>query len=139
MNRDTLVKNISQIVAVPVAICAIALPFQKPAEAAQAFESSITPSPTVPSELISRYATYSFRVTNSQSTPIYYLHVSPSNVNSWEEDILGSSIISAGESTQVSIDDNRASCMYDFKAVFKDDSVSTAYNVDVCDLSSYTF
>ena len=123
---------------------------QKPAHAAstaiapanevvQELEPTTLTAPTAPAELISRYAVYSFRLNNGRSQSIYYFYASPSNVDSWEEDILGSDILAPDETSLISIDDNRASCFYDFKAVFADGSSSTAYGIDICDLSQYTF
>ncbi|NJM99762.1 MAG: hypothetical protein HC800_23825, partial [Phormidesmis sp. RL_2_1] len=79
----------------------------------------------------------------NSATPITHPYTTsthlPSNVDSWEEDILGNDILSAYSSIQISIDDNRAICYYDFKAIFSDGAETTHYGIDVCDLSRYTF
>ena len=150
MNRNYVLKTIAYITTVPAIVAAIATGYQKPAhalssaiaptyETSQIFESLNSPTTVAPAELISRYAVYSFRLTNGRSRSIHYFYASPSNVSSWEEDILGDSTLPSGSTLRVSIDDNRESCIYDFKAVFSDGSSSTHYGIDVCDLSSYTF
>lgn len=150
MNRNYFFKKLACVASIPAVVVAIATTtYQEPADALSTltptYETSYdlgttTPTaPTAPAELISRYATYSFRLTNGRSKSIYYFYASPSNVDSWEEDILGSNTLSPDETGRVTIDDGRASCIYDFKAVFADGTSSTHYGIDVCDLSGYTF
>lgn len=148
MSRTTFLKAVTYVATVPAVIGAIAIGYQKPANAAlgalapaapQTFEALETSTPVAPAELISRYDTYSFRLINGRSRSIHYFYASPSNVSSWEEDILGDSTLSSDSSMRVTIDDNRESCYYDFKAVFSDGSSSTEYDINVCRLSSYTF
>lgn len=150
MNCNAAFKKIACFLTVPTLTATIALTTQKPASALStpttpSYETSYdlsTATPTVPfspAELISRYATYSFRLTNRQSRSIHYFYASPTSVDSWEEDILGSDVLSPDETMRVSIDDGRASCTYDFKAVFSDGSTSTHYGINICDLSGYAF
>lgn len=151
MSRHSFLKAISGIATVPAIIVAIATTaYQKPAnalststvpnyEAQYSLDTTTLTIPAASAELISRYAVYSFQLTNGQSKSLYYFYASPSNVDSWEEDILGSNTLSPNETGRISIDDNQASCSYDFKAVFSDGSSSIHYGIDVCDLSRYTF
>lgn len=150
MSRNTFLKTVACVAAVPAIVGATITGFQKPVNALSASTISTTqttqtidsleiPTSVAPSELISRYAVYDFRLINDRSRSMHYFYASPSNVSSWEEDLLGSGTLSSGSSITVSIDDNRASCYYDFKAVFSDGSESTSYDVNVCTLSSYTF
>lgn len=148
MSRNTFLKIVACAAAVPAIVGATI--FQKPASALSTSTISIqqitqtidTPQPATsvaPAELISRYDVYSFRLINGRSRSIHYFYLSPNDENSWEEDMLGSGTLSAGESMRISINDNRPSCYYDFKAVFSDGSSSTHYGINVCNLSSYTF
>ncbi len=147
MSHNTFFKTIACLATVPVMTAAIATGIQRPASALSAStvptdvtaQPLETPTPAAPAELISRYAAYSFSLINRQSRSIYYFYASPSNVDSWEDDILGRSTLSSNSSMRVTIDDNRGSCYYDFKAVFSDGSSSTHYGIDVCELASYTF
>ena len=145
MSRNTFFKTIACLASVPVMAAAIALTTQRPAIAISSLptqettQTLETPNPIAPAELISRYATYTFRLTNGQSRSMYSFYASPSDVPDWEEDLLGSDTLSPNGSVQVSIDDNRANCYYDFKAVFSDGSSATHYGIDICDLASYTF
>lgn len=146
MKRDTFFKAVAGLASVPAMAAAIALTIQKPASAissslptAETTQSLEPQAPVAPAELISRYSPYTFRLTNGRSRSIYYFYASPSNIDSWESDLLGSATLSPSGSTQVYVDDNRASCYYDFKAVFSDGASSTHYGIDICNLSSYTF
>jgi hypothetical protein len=150
MSYNTAFKKIVCCLTIPMVASAIALTNQKTASALSSastpsYETSYDPSiviPTIsvsPTQLVSRYATYSFRLTNRQSNSIHYFYASPTNVDSWEKDILGRDVLSPGETIRVSIDDGRSSCIYDFKAVFSDGSTSTHYGVNVCNLSGYDF
>ncbi|MGC1307155.1 MAG: hypothetical protein WA885_07995 [Phormidesmis sp.] len=146
MSYNAFFKTIVCLVTVPMMASAIATGIQKPAIASTA-ATPLTTAATQPletpgpatAELISRYAAYSFRLINGQSRAIHYFYASPSNVDNWEEDILGRSTLSSNSYMQVTIDDDRGSCYYDFKAVFSDGSSATHYDIDVCELASYTF
>jgi hypothetical protein len=150
MSHNAFFKKTAHIVAVPAIFAAIAASYIKPAsatsittvpthETSQTLEAIELPTSIAPAELISRYATYSFRLSNGQSRSIYYFYASPSNVDYWEEDILGDDILHPDATIQVSVDDNRESCFYDFKAVFDNGAESTHYDINICELSSYTF
>jgi hypothetical protein len=150
MSRNTFLKTIAYFTAVPAIAGAIFTSYPKSASAVPAsitptYETSQTFSatenliPVQPATLISRYSTYSFRLTNGQSESIHNFYASPSNVSSWEEDILGDDILYPDSTIRVSVDDNRESCLYDFKAIFENGTESTHYGINICDLSSYTF
>ncbi|PZO59963.1 MAG: hypothetical protein DCF15_02665 [Phormidesmis priestleyi] len=68
-----------------------------------------------------------------------YFYASPSDIDSWEDDILGDSVLYSGDSIRINIADDRQNCLYDFRAVFEDGSESTRYEVNICDLSRYIF
>ncbi|HEY9296264.1 MAG TPA: hypothetical protein VIQ31_07820 [Phormidium sp.] len=55
-------------------------------------------------------------MTNQTSRNIERFFASPANVNSWEEDILGTEVLRPGQKTNITIQDGRQDCMYDFRA-----------------------
>jgi hypothetical protein len=63
-----------------------------------------------------------------------------SNVNrkSWEEDILGNSVIGPGQSMMVNINDGTGACMFDFRAVMADGRKVESYGMNVCQITSWT-
>ena len=77
-----------------------------------------------------------FLFENASSFTIVELYASPSNVNQWEDDILGLDILSAGESARVTIQDGRRACEYDLKIVFEDGDEITD-TTDLCETESY--
>ena len=80
-----------------------------------------------------------FILNNGDPATMMYFYASPSDVDSWEEDILGDSVVGPDESILIEIEDGRETCIYDFRAVFDDDSVSEDYEIDICELTEYTF
>ncbi|MBD1884692.1 hypothetical protein [Microcoleus vaginatus] len=65
---------------------------------------------------IFRNGAVSFDLTNQTSRNIERFFASPANVNSWEEDILGTEVLRPGQKTKITIQDGRENCMYDFRA-----------------------
>jgi hypothetical protein len=93
-----------------------------------------------PVEPVPQYeADQQFILTNALPIAMHYFYASPSNVDDWENDILAESILLPGESSFITIDDNRQSCIYDFLAVLEDGSEMESYDINICELSSYTF
>ena len=81
-----------------------------------------------------------FELTNDTSAVITYFHASPTGVDEWEEDILGSEVIGPGESVTVTIADGRDVCAYDMRFEFDDESGLDVLedSQDLCELGSYT-
>jgi hypothetical protein len=79
------------------------------------------------------------RIINETSHTIVRFYASNVGRNSWEEDILGRSVLRPGESVVVNVDDGSGYCLFDFKAVFDDGDELTRSRVDVCKISSYRY
>lgn len=80
-----------------------------------------------------------FDLYNNTSDTLMELYISPSNVDSWEEDVLGLNVLGAYEATQVIIADGRGDCIYDILGVFANGDQVDDYGVDLCNLGSYEF
>jgi hypothetical protein len=78
-------------------------------------------------------------IQNNTGRTIWRFYGSPVNVNSWEEDILGSNILPAGRSVNVNFADGRTICNYDMRAEFQDGTALVRRNVNVCRVSSVSF
>lgn len=65
---------------------------------------------------IFRNGPVSFNLTNQTSRNIERFFASPANVNSWEDDILGTEVLRPGQKTKITIQDGRENCIYDFRA-----------------------
>lgn len=78
-----------------------------------------------------------FMLTNETGANLIEFYASPSNVDSWEEDILGVDVLGSGESARVTIADGREQCEYDLLMKFDDNDVLED-TTDLCDTGSYT-
>lgn len=78
-------------------------------------------------------------IQNNTGRTIWRFYGSPVNVNSWEEDILGTSTLPPGRSVNVNFADGRTICNYDMKAEFQDGSSTIKYNINVCRVSVVSF
>ncbi len=59
--------------------------------------------------------------------------------NSWEEDILGTDVLPAGDSFIIDIDDGSGYCKFDFKAVFEDGTELVKEGVNVCEIETFRY
>jgi len=76
-------------------------------------------------------------VENLSSQSIYYLYASPTSAKTWEEDLLGSGTIPAGESKVANIDNGTNECQYDLKVVMADGKEFVQRNINVCAVSTW--
>lgn len=92
-----------------------------------------------PIDLISYYVNQRFLLNNETSKTMTHFYASPSYVDSWEDDILGTDVLLTNESAWITIQDDRETCQYDFRAVFSNGTEATHYGINVCNLAEYTF
>jgi hypothetical protein len=78
------------------------------------------------------------RIINGTNTIVNSFFASNTKRRSWEEDILGKSVLQPGQSVIVNIDDGSGSCMFDFRAVLVNGRRVEMFNVNVCQVSSWT-
>ncbi len=79
------------------------------------------------------------RIHNQTGWTMTHFYASDSRVNSWQEDMLGRSVLSAGRSVMMNIDDGSGACMYDFKARFTNGQELTRFGVNVCQIADYYY
>ena len=77
-------------------------------------------------------------VYNASYVSITHFYGSNVGSSSWEEDILGSSVIPPGGVVGINFDDGTGACLFDFKAIFADGSSAVEEGIDVCRTSSIT-
>lgn len=73
---------------------------------------------------------YYVDITNRTGYTIMYAYVSPANAQSWEEDVLGSSVLPNGDTYRVNLRGYR-SPYFDIRLVDEDNDSYTFWNVDV--------
>jgi hypothetical protein len=79
------------------------------------------------------------QINNETSYTIMEFYASNTGTTDWEEDILGTEVLPAGDSVIINIDDGSGFCKFDFLAVFDDgDQVISADN-NVCELDEFNF
>ena len=79
-----------------------------------------------------------FKLENISNRRISRFYVAPSNNKRlpWGNNILGSRGLYPGRFVTVTV--NRPTCWYDFKSVMSNGRALYRYNVDVCNLGTYT-
>lgn len=78
-----------------------------------------------------------FMLDNQSSYVVSEFYASPSDVNHWEEDILGRDVLAADSALRITIADGREQCDYDLRIVFEDGDVLEDTQ-DLCETGSYT-
>ena len=79
------------------------------------------------------------RIHNNTGWTMLRFYASDSRVDDWEEDMLGSGTLAAGNSIMMNIDDGSGACVYDFKAEFTNGQTLTRFNVNVCQIADYYY
>jgi hypothetical protein len=79
-----------------------------------------------------------FTLVNKSKSDLKEFYASPPGVDNWEEDILGTDVLSSGEKIKITIGDGRSKCRYDMKFVFDDGDELEDSKVDLCKLGTYT-
>lgn len=75
-----------------------------------------------------------FTLNNNTEHVLVALYISVPSTNEWEEDIFGDGVLAAGDSVDVTIDDNLDDCEYDLKAVFEDGDEAILGSENFCEL-----
>ena len=78
-------------------------------------------------------------IVNDTGMTMSEFYASATGTDDWEEDILGSDTLAAGEVFDIDIDDGTGACKFDFKAVFTDGSSHVRRAVNVCSISTFTY
>jgi hypothetical protein len=78
------------------------------------------------------------RIINASNVTVNSFQASNTSRKSWEEDILGNSVLAPGQSIMVNINDGTGACMFDFKAVLANGRKVESYGMNVCQISSWT-
>lgn len=78
------------------------------------------------------------RIVNASSVTVNSFYASNTQRSSWEEDILGNSVLAPGQSVMVNINDGSGACMFDFRAVLANGRKVESYGMNVCQISSWT-
>lgn len=85
-------------------------------------------------------ANSTFVLKNQTSANLVEFYISPANSDGWGNNIIpeGRSVVSGGN-FDVTIQDNGKGCLYDILGVFDNGSGLPEYNVNICEISDYTY
>jgi hypothetical protein len=78
-------------------------------------------------------------IVNKTGMEMKHFYASNTGTSDWEEDILGRDVLDDGETFEADIDDGTGACRFDFKGVFANGNEVVKKNVNVCEISTFTF
>jgi len=73
-----------------------------------------------------------FKLVNRTGYQIDSVFVSPHASKSWGKDIIGSDVLAAGNSVEISFPHGGSACNFDIKVAYKDGDTAEWGNVDLC-------
>lgn len=80
-----------------------------------------------------------FTLINESSQSLHYFYTTPSNEESWGDDLLGETgTLEPGYEGTVFIGDGSDQCLYDFRFETAEGAILEVAEVDICELGSYT-
>jgi hypothetical protein len=81
-----------------------------------------------------------FTLQNNSSVDIASVYVSPTGVDSWGQDAMGTDILPSGQTVAMNFSGaNDAACVYDIKVVGTQGQEGYLYKVDLCSISTVSF
>lgn len=80
-----------------------------------------------------------FTLVNGTSATIVEFYATDPGSGEWQDDILGVEVLAPEEAVEITIDDFRDDCKYDFLAVFSDGTELVHEDVAVCDDEEYVY
>ena len=81
-----------------------------------------------------------FQLQNNSAVDIASVYISPSDANSWGDDVMGSDVLAAGNAVNLTFRGfDGATCNYDIKVLGTGGQEGYLYKVDLCSISTVTF
>ncbi|HLH25195.1 MAG TPA: hypothetical protein VK066_21955 [Chloroflexota bacterium] len=83
-----------------------------------------------------------FTLVNGSSITIREVYVSASDVQSWEEDVLGTDVLPPGQQVNITFspaDGDAGKCLYDIRVVGVNGAEGTMTGVNLCTTTTVTF
>lgn len=79
-----------------------------------------------------------FQLVNNTGYDIYFVYVSPNNVNDWQEDVMGQDVLMNGDSVSITFPNSERASRWDIKAEFDDGSSLYWRNFNLNEISTVT-
>lgn len=81
-----------------------------------------------------------FQLQNNSAVDIASVYVSPSDMNSWGDDVMGRDILPAGNAVNLTFSGfDEDTCTYDIKVLGTGGQEGYLYKVDLCSVTTVTF
>ena len=80
-----------------------------------------------------------FGLKNGTSGTLVEFYVESSDQEGWGANLLAGQRVKAGEAGTVTIADGKTTCVYDILGVWEDGSKTEDYQLNLCELGSYTY
>ena len=81
-----------------------------------------------------------FALLNNSAIDLAYVYVSPSDMSSWGDDIMGTGLLPAGQGVNVTFQYfDGSTCNYDIKVLGVGGQEGYLYKVDLCNVTTVTF
>ena len=79
------------------------------------------------------------RIHNDTGVTLYRFYSTNSGSSKWGSDVMGSSTLASGRAMNLNFDNKYGYCEFDFRAIFEDGSELQKGNVNVCEISDYSY
>lgn len=79
------------------------------------------------------------RIHNETGLTLYRFYSTNSGATKWGRDVMGSATLPSGQSMTMNFDNAKGYCLFDFRAIFQDGTELLRANVNVCEVSDYTY
>lgn len=82
---------------------------------------------------------HALRISNHSALTMVNFYATNVDEEGWLSDLLGETVLTSGQSIDLTIDDGGGQCLYDFRAVFANGRVETAHSVNICQVHAYDY
>ena len=79
------------------------------------------------------------RIHNDTGMTLYRFYSTNAGATKWGRDTMGSSTLASGSFMTMNFDNAKGYCVFDFRAIFEDGTELTRANVNVCEVSDYSY
>lgn len=80
-----------------------------------------------------------FTIQNNNELAIVEIYVSSGNSRYWGRNILEGSILPSGGSTEITFNNSSSQCIYDYKAVYENDTYDVVGKANLCETFTVNF
>ena len=79
------------------------------------------------------------RIHNDTGLTLYRFYSTNAGASKWGHDVMGSTTLPSGQYMTMNFENAYGYCLFDFRAIFDDGTELTRGNVNVCEVSDYSY